>query len=118
MSNSHDVMSDLLDNRPFDLADLAAALEAPDGRALLIDLLALRRAVQPTDSVPKLSLTPAPSRTWLRSALVAAALFAAVIGGYTVGTHRTPPVVAEAPDATRVVQVVSTGQVLIDGGRR
>jgi hypothetical protein len=118
MSNTHEVISDLLDNRTVDLADLAAALEAPDGRALLIDLLALRHAVQPTDAIPAAVFNPAPRRVWFRSGLAAAAVLAAVMSGYVVGARRAPSVVVAAPQATRVVDVTSNRQDLFDGGRR
>jgi hypothetical protein len=118
MNDTHDVISDFLDGRTFELADLARALDVPDGRALLIDSLAVRRLVQPTDPIPQLSLPLPQSHLWLRSTLAAAALVAAVVSGYVVGTRHTPVGVTEAPEPTRVVQVVSTGQDLRDGGRR
>jgi hypothetical protein len=118
MNDTDDVISDFLDGRTLELADLARALETPDGRALLIDSLALRRLVQPTDPIPQLSLPLQQSRLWLRSALAAAAVVAAVVSCYVVGTRHTPVGVTDAPEPTRVVQVVSTGQDLRDGGQR
>jgi hypothetical protein len=117
MTHSHDVISAFLDDRPFDLEDLADTLEEPQGRALLIDLLALRRIVQPTDAVPVALPLKLTTRPWLRPAIAAAAVFVALAGGYVVGIRRAPTVLSEAPAPTRIVQVTSTGQDLLQGGR-
>ena len=52
MSSTHEVISAFLDDEPFDPQELSDALSDPAGRALLIDLIALRRIVQPTDAAP------------------------------------------------------------------
>jgi hypothetical protein len=116
--NNHEVISAFLDERAFELQDLAATLDQPEGRALLIDLLALRRIVQPTDAVPLLP-SATLSRSRLRPAIAAAALVVALVGGYVLGLKRAP-VVAEsaAPAPTRVVQVSSTSEDLPQGVRR
>lgn len=108
MNNRHEVISAFLDEDPYDLADLAAALNEPDGRALLIDLLALRRIVQPTDPIP-VTATVRPARRLLRPVLAAAAVIVALVGGYAMGASRASTVDTAAPPPTRIVQVTSTG---------
>ena len=111
MSNSNEVISAFLDDRPLDLQDLAATLEQPEGRALLIDLLALRRIVQPIDSVPLVPTAELSVWSRLRPAIVAAAVLVALAGGYFLGLRRAPAVAeSAAPAPTRVVQVISTSQ--------
>ena len=119
MSNSHEVISAFLDDRTFALEDLAATLEQPDGRSLLLDLLALRRLVQPTDAVPAMPSATARSRSWLRPTVAAAAVVAALAVGYLAGVKRAPAVPESvAPAATRIVQVTSTSQDSPQGVRR
>jgi hypothetical protein len=119
MSNSHEVISALLDERAFDLPELAATLEQPEGRALLIDLLALRRIVQPAGAMPLAPPVKPMARSWLRPAVAAAAIFAALTGGYFAGMTRGPTVSSEAPAPTRVVQTtVTTWQEMPIGGQR
>ena len=118
MSNSHEVISAFLDERPFELQDLAATLEDPQGRALLIDLVALRRIVQPTETVPAATSVGVKGWSSLRPALAAAAVVMALASGYLVGTNRTAPATeAAAPAPTRVVQVTSTSEDLTQGAR-
>jgi hypothetical protein len=104
MNSTHDVISALLDNEPFDPEELLAALSDPAGRALLLDLVALRQIVQPSHAA--LPMGGAPGRRGLSWPLLAAAagLIIALVGGYAIGTQQRfkPPV--EAPPATRVVQ--------------
>ena len=106
MTSTHDVISDFLDDRPFDPEALAEALDDPRGRALLIDLIVLRRIVQPADAVPAASTVPsARSRPW-RVVAAAAALFLALTGGYLAGGRRAETTSIEAPAPTRVVEAV------------
>jgi len=48
---THDVISAFLDNEPFDATELARALADPEGRELLLDLVAMRTLVR-DESVP------------------------------------------------------------------
>lgn len=104
--NSHEVVSAFLDDEPFDPEQLASALSEPEGRALLIDLLALRRIVQPTETVFAM---PRPTMVrrfgWRAGIAAAAALVLAVAGGYFAGARGAQASTA-APAATRVVQAV------------
>jgi hypothetical protein len=106
MSQSYEVISTFLDGEPFDLDELAAALSDPAGRALLIDLVALRGIVQPAEDVPALRVhRPVRPPLW-RVAAAAAALLLALGGGYVAGDRRSAVSSSEAPPPTRVVQAV------------
>jgi hypothetical protein len=106
MSSTHEVISHLLDDEPFDPQELAHALSDPAGRALLIDLATLRRMVQPIDATPAISgMNPARRRPW-RLGAAAAMLFLALGGGYLVGERRAMATSTEAPAPTRMVQAV------------
>jgi hypothetical protein len=112
MNYRHEVISAFLDDDPYELADLAAALDEPAGRALLVDLLALRRIVQPADTIPMTPAVHLAARRSLRPVLAVAAVVVALIGGYAMGTGRARTVDTAAPPPTRIVQVTSTGQGL------
>ena len=106
MNNTHDVISALLDDRPFNPEELADALNDPAGRALLIDLIVLRRIVQPADPVPAMTLPRAAGRQPWRVFAAAAALVLALAGGYFAGARREITTSAEAPPPTRTVAAV------------
>lgn len=106
MSGNHDVISAFLDDQPFELDELADTLNDPAGRAVLIDLIALRRIVQPTDAMPAITAArPAWRRPW-RVAAAAAMLVLALGGGYLAGERRAATTTAEAPAPTRIVEAV------------
>jgi hypothetical protein len=113
MNETYAVISAFLDDEPFDGAELAAALSEPEGRALLIDLVALRHVVQPEDMVE--AAAARPRRSAWRPLLATAAMLIALAGGYVIGgrqgTFDAPP----AP--TRVVQE-NVWQTLPPGGGR
>jgi hypothetical protein len=106
MSSTHEVISALLDDQPFDRQQLADALNDPAGRALLIDLATLRRMVQPIDTVPAMTGENGARRRPWRVLAAAAMLFLALGGGYLVGERRAVSSTAEAPAPTRVVEAV------------
>jgi hypothetical protein len=107
MSKTYEVLSAFLDDEPFDPQALDEALSEPAGRALLIDLMALRRVVQPKDAAPTIH-RPSARRTPWRFSVAAAALLLALAGGYLAGVQRamTTPVQTAAPPPNRVVQAV------------
>jgi hypothetical protein len=106
MSSTHDVISAFLDDEPFQAQELVHALSDPEGRALLIDLIALRHLVQPAEAAPPaVALRPAARRPW-RALAAAAALVLALGGGYLAGGRRVVTVPPEAPPPTRVVEAV------------
>ena len=115
MNNTHDVISAFLDDRPFNPEELADALNDPAGRALLIDLIVLRRIVQPTDPVPAMTVTRAGVRQPWRTFAAAAVLILALAGGYLAGARRESTTSAEAPPPTRTVAAVP---FIPEGGMR
>jgi hypothetical protein len=115
MSERYEVISAFMDDEPFDAGELADALSDATGRALLIDLIALRHVTQPEDSS-----TPARSnrKAWpdsVRGLLAIAAMIVAVVGGYLVGVRQSQPSVPTAPAPTRVVQTQTPWQVVVPG---
>jgi len=106
MSSNHDVISAFLDDQPFELDELADTLNDPAGRALLIDLIALRRIVQPTEAAPAMGAAGRPWRRPWQYAAAAAVLLVALGGGYLVGERRAVTTSSEAPPPTRVVEAV------------
>jgi hypothetical protein len=118
MSDTHEVISTFLDDEPFDPGELEAALSDSTGRAMLIDLLVLRRIVQPVDAArPTRTAKPAP-RFALRPGLAAAAIVVALAGGYFAGTLRAPATTPAAPPPTRVVQATTGWQEMPGEVRR
>lgn len=93
----HDVISAFLDNEPFDPRELSASLATPEGRDLLLDLIALRAVMQPAEPMPV--STPARGRVfhWGFAAAAAALMLAS---GYVVGRQFAPDPVASQATAT------------------
>lgn len=115
MSSTHEVISAFIDDEAFDPEELAIALSHPAGRTLLIDLIALRRIVQPADAAPAIrAANPVRRRPW-RLAAAAAALVLALAGGYLAGERRVATASPEAPPPTRIVEAVP---FVPDGGIR
>ena len=114
MTDTHAVISAFLDDDPFGATELAAALSDPEGRALLIDLVALRHIVQPDDPV---AAAAGPLRSGWRPLLATAAMLVALAGGYVLGDRRNAVETSAPPAPTRVVQE-TTWQVLPTGGGR
>jgi len=107
MNDTHQVISAFLDDEPVDANALTLALGDPEGRALFIDLLALRHVVQPATAriEPK-------RRSPLRALAAAAAIVTALVGGYIVGRTRNDGPHAAAPAPTRVVEATAEWQTL------
>ena len=114
MTQSHGVISAFLDDESFDAAELTAALSDPEGRALLIDLVALRYIVQPDEPVAAATGT---LRSRWRPLLATAAMLVALAGGYVIGDRRSAVETSDPPAPTRVVQETAW-QVLPTGGGR
>ena len=114
MNNTRVVISAFLDDEPFDASELGEALADPEGRALLIDLVALRHIVQPDDGVA----TARPERRSAWRPLVAAAVLLVVLtGGYFIGERRRAAATSDPPAPSRVVQA-DEWQRLPAGGSR
>lgn len=71
---NHEVISAFLDNEPFEPSALGAALADPEGRELLLDLLALRSLV--SDDAPPIA-APHQNSAFSRSKWIAAGFLAA-----------------------------------------
>src|SRR5688572_17818323 len=118
MSTTQDVISAFMDDEPFDGHELVAALSEPEGRELLLDLVALRHVTQPNvaqTSVPEMA---SQRRSTLRLGLAAAAVIVAMAGGYFTGQRRGESGANAAPPATRIVEASATWQDLPVGGMR
>jgi hypothetical protein len=117
MNDTYAVISAFLDDEPFDAAALVDALSDPAGRALLIDLLALRQIVQPEEASASVALI-SPARPFsVRPLLAAAAMLVTLAGGYFMGGRRSAIDTPDPPAATRVVQETAW-QTLPPGGGR
>jgi hypothetical protein len=108
MSNTHEVISAFLDDEPFDPQELEQALADPEGRAQLIDSLALRHVMQPGREA--MSAMRPKRNSGLRALLAAAAVIFALVGGYTLGQRQSESGRSEAPPATRVVDAPAVWQ--------
>jgi hypothetical protein len=109
MSNTFEVISAFIDDEPFDSGELANALADPSGRALLIELLALRHLVQPAD-VAAVMPRRGERRASIPGLMAAAAVLVALMGGYLAGQSRSAALSAEAPSPTRIVQAPGAWQ--------
>jgi hypothetical protein len=116
--NRHDVISAFLDDEPFEANELAEALSDPEGRALLLDLIALRHLTRNgRDQAPPATSTK-PRRFEIRPLLAAAAVLMALVGGYVVGERRADQAPSSPPSATRVVEAPGTWQLTQYGSRQ
>ena len=115
MTDNLAVISAFLDNEPFDANDLAEALSDPAGRAMLIDLVALRHVVQPDDMIA--AARPGAARALWRPLLATAAMLVALAGGYVIGERQGAVDTVDPPAPTRVVQESAWQKVPPGGGR-
>ena len=112
---NYEVISAFLDNESFSSEELKHALADSEGRALLIELIGLRRIVQP-DAVGA-TRAISPRRPLFRVAVAAAGIAMAVVGGYQLGSHDGGPTVT-APEPTRVIAPAATWQESTEGTLR
>jgi len=115
MNDRHEVISAYVDDEPFDANALALALSEPDGRDVLLDLLALRHLVRTEGKDIAAPNDRKPWRTSVRVVMAAAAVLVALVGGYLVGARRTESRMSAAPPATRVVQAPAAWTVVPAG---
>ena len=111
ISESHDVLSALLDREPVDPDQLAALLERAEARALLVDFVRLRAALHPEagETRPVLSALTPPRRTAARPLFQIAAAVLLVALGALAGSQLTPGEGDAPPEPTRVVPLVAAG---------
>lgn len=105
MSEFHDCIGAFADGEPVDPEVLDRALAAPDGRAYLIDLLALRRlygrhapVVAAAPAAPSAPARPTVTRRFLTAA--AAVVVAGTLGGYAAGRLSNPTAVPDRQAAS------------------
>jgi hypothetical protein len=118
MNDTYEVISAFLDDEPFDSNQLAEALSEPDGRDLLIDLIALRHLAQTDDKELHRLSHQKRWRSSLRAMVAAAAVLVALVGGYLAGERRSESGLPGAPTATRVVDAPPAWQELPLGRMR
>lgn len=102
MNDTHEVISAFLDDEPFDANELAASLAGPEGRQLLIDLVAMRHVMQPDQTA--IAFAERRKAPGWRGLLATAAVVVALVGGYWAGQRQGEHGRTEAPPATRVVE--------------
>lgn len=110
MKDKYEVLSAFLDGESVDPVELEEALTDTDGRALLIDLVALRQLVD-EGSGPGRHDTAARRHAPRRMrALSAAAIVLASILGYAIGQIQEPATGDAPPVPSRVVRVTTDWQ--------
>jgi hypothetical protein len=110
--NTHDVISAFVDDELFDASELVEALSDPEGRALLIDMIALRHLTRAERAdVPALAAHKA-KRFEIRPLLAAAAVLVALVGGYVIGERRQLTDTSAAPAPTRIVEAPQAWKVI------
>ena len=103
---THEVISAFLDDEPFDSEDLVSALSDPTGRALLIDLVELRRLCSTHRPRPAYRAGEFSAAARLAGRRNGRRVFVALAGGYLVGERRSVDGSSEAPPPTRIVHAV------------
>ena len=101
-----EVISAFIDNEPFEPTHLADALAAPEGRTMLLDLIALRHLAEPNESPIIMSPRRRGTRRW-PMLIAAAAVVTALVGGYQWGERAST--VRPGSGAPPPVRVVSAG---------
>lgn len=108
MTDKYEVISAFLDGEAFEATSLGEALADPDGRALLIDLIALRHLV--AESPEAVPVVRQHGRKRLLFAVAAAAIVLASLLGYSLGERQGARSVDAPPTPTRVVQTTTGWQ--------
>ena len=108
MNDKHEVISAFLDGEAFEATALGEALAEPYGRALLIDLIALRHLVaESPEAVPAVRHRRGGR---LLFAAAAAAIVLASLFGYSLGERQGARTADAPPTPTRVVQTTTGWQ--------
>lgn len=103
--STHEVVSAFLDDEPFEPADLAAALADPEGRRLLLDLVALRTLVRADPIEPPARIAPsAISRPkWIAVGFLAASVLFGVGAAWLLPPRLRHPADDVPPTPTHVI---------------
>ena len=110
----HDVISAFLDNEPIDGHELSAALATPEGRDLLLDLIAMRVVINPIEVAAPVAVL-APRRVpWMWAS--AAAVLIALVGGYQFGRNAVGSATPVAGAAAAVVAPEPTAVITFEPG--
>ena len=110
-----DVITAFIDNELFEATTLGDALATTEGRALLLDLVALRDIVQPEDRVVPVRRSRMPSHfLWVAAA---AGIVISAIAGFQVGATRDGSTQAPPPAPTVVVTVPAWTDISTGGQR-
>ena len=108
MNDKHEVISAFLDGEAFEPGTLGEALADPDGRAMLIDLIALRHLVaESPEAVPV--VRPRRGGRLLVAAAAAAIVLASLVG-YSLGERQGARSADAPPTPSRVVQTTTGWQ--------
>jgi hypothetical protein len=112
---THDVISAFLDDEPFDPAELAAALADPDGRQLLLDLVALRALVRDEPIAAPVRAAALSRPKWIAVGFLAASILFGAGAAWLL-----PPLLrqrrADVPPVPDRVITVDTGAPAAAGG--
>jgi hypothetical protein len=108
--DTHDVISAFLDNEPFDAAELGRSLADPQGRELLLDLVAVRSLVRDEEAP---ALSAARTAPLSRPAWIAVGFLAASVLFGAGAAWLLPPLLgrqhADAPPRPDHIVVFETG---------
>lgn len=113
---THDILSALLDREPVDPDRLAAVLDRPEARMLLVDFVRLRCALHDDGpaSVDAAAPSAVPRRSIARQLLAVAAAILLVAAGALVGSRFSAADDDHPPEPSRIVRL----QPATDGGAR
>lgn len=103
--STDEVICAFLDDEPFDPADLAAALADPQGRRLLLELVALRTLVRadPIDPPARLAPLAVSRRKWIAVGFLAASVLFGAGGAWLLPPRLRQSADDVPPTPTRVI---------------
>ena len=121
MDDQFEALAAWVDGEAVARTDVALALETPEGRDYVLDLMALRRMVDATTPALAAKVTPRLATRWPKVAAAAAAVALCAAGGFFAGRLASPiastdgadavvtpsstPVSISAPAPTRVIRL-------------
>ena len=100
MDSQFEALAAWVDGEPVARTEVAVALETPEGRDYVLDLMAIRHMVAVTTPVPTATVASSPGRRWPAFAAAAAAVVLCAAAGFAAGRLVTPfqPASPERPD--------------------